>query len=65
MTNLIHIRRYGRNRKATECGAPASKNDVWSNRWLAPFPKCHDCTETIRLRTLNHLNLLRDVAGLK
>lgn len=48
---IVHIRKYGRsNGKFTECGAPATRNDVRSSAWLKPFEKCSDCTETIRVR---------------
>jgi hypothetical protein len=47
----VHIRKYGRgNGKLTECGAPATRNDVRSSAWLKSFPKCPACSETIRLR---------------
>lgn len=56
-SELPHIRKYGRgNGKLTECGAPATRNDVRSTAWLKPFTKCPACTETIRLRMAAHLS---------
>ena len=52
---LPHIRKYGKARNQTECGAPATKNDVRAAAWLRPFPKCDECRETIRRRLLTGL----------
>ena len=54
---MVHIRKWGRsNGKLTECGAPATRDDVRASAWLKPFPKCPECIEMIRLRMLRMLD---------